>query len=735
MIDRPATSVVTPDDRSRTAAHRAARRLTKLYVFALSTVAVLSIGAQWLTQRQLASSESDSRVVNVAGRQRMLSQRIAKNALRLASPAEFDRSQAVAELRKSLDEWTANHGRLVSASPELGLSGASSPQIAAHFERLKPHFEAIRGAATRITADAPATSVDDTLAAVQRHEGEFLSGMDAIVSQYVVEAEGRVNRLRALETGLLGLTLAVLLAEGLLVFRPAVRRITETVAEVARVSDRLREARDEAQHANASKSRFLANISHELCTPLTAILGMTELARNETDDALRRERLRVVDEAGEMLLALLNDLIDLSTIDAGELKLAPAPMDPTELVARVARVMAPAAEQKGLALRVQSSLPAGLLVVGDARRIEQVLVNLASNAIKWTDKGSVALRCEAAGQSRRSGDSGGIAALTMRLRFVVEDTGCGVPVDDQQRAFQPFTQLEASGATRGGAGLGLAICRRIADAMGATLDFEQRVEAGTTIALVGDFPVALTHAARPAQFPAPPLSPRRTPLRVLVVEDTEVNRVLLRAYLEQAGHVVAVAASGEDAIAVVSEGLCYDVAVIDLQLPGANGLDVARNLRALASRSNRPLRLVCVSANAVAGESADVRDAFDAFLSKPLRRQSLLDLIDSDSLQERDLSHREALDADAELVAAFVAVAPEQIEGLRSALGKGDYATARVLAHRFAGQVGYFDRGPLLDRLHRLEDACGRADGGVAGSHTARIVADLNTLVERLRAS
>lgn len=707
------------------------RRLTLLYVFALSTVAVLSIGAQWLVQRQLQTGESDSRVINLAGRQRMLSQRLAKAALRLEASDPAVRTDALGELDETLRGWKATHRGLQRGSTELQLPGANSAPVAKLFARIEPHFEVMRDAAERLLEAEASARDTDAIAAIQHHEGEFLAGMDALVYQYVGEAEQRVARLRRLELAILGLTLAVLLVEGMVVFRPAVRRIERTVARLASVSDRLRVARDDAEQANAAKTRFLANVSHELRTPMTAVLGMNELARNAKTDAERADYLSIVDEAGETLLALLNDLIDLARIDSDELTLEAAPFAAGAPVSRVSRMMQSAADEKGIALRSPSAPTAFPKVLGDRRRIEQVLINFVSNAIKSTEQGAVTVRCDVLETTPER----------QRLRYRVSDTGVGIAAADQQRIFEPFTQLPdgRNGAT-GGAGLGLAICRRIASAMGAQIEIESEPGVGTTLSLTCELPIASSER----EASKPDAAPRTQPLRVLVVEDVEVNRKLLGELLRRAGHVVDLAGSAAEATDAAASAR-PDLALIDLHLPDADGVAVAEALRGLARTAGRSApKTVCVTAAAEAEVDPRIGRVFDAVLVKPVRGPALLSAIaslfraddsgaDSSRLEEASASVATEEAYQAELAAAFLRCAEPQVEALRGSIVEQRFDDARVIAHRLAGQVAYFDAPDLRAMLHRCEAACLDRDVAMVADLEPRLGASIGELVDRLR--
>lgn len=699
--------------------------LTLLYVAALSTVAVLSLGAQWLIQRQLSNGESDSRVINIAGRQRMLSQKLAKAALQTGSADLV--GEAREEMQKALQEWTANHRALQSGDDGPRLMPSKSDAVAGLFESLEPHFIGLSTAAEQVIASSE-TDGGGAIEAIQLHEGPFLVGMDAIVSQLVDEAEERVARLRRLEFWILMSTLAVLLAEGLLIFRPAVRRIGETMGRLESATDDLRHAKDEAERANAAKSRFLANVSHELRTPMTAVLGMTELAQRATDDATRDAHLAVVEEAGESLLNLLNDLIDLARIDADQIVLKEAPFDPTELVERTIRLIRPSADEKGIALNLGGDGPAPR-VWGDEKRLGQVLLNLIGNAIKWTDQGSVTVDCRATEASEGS----------VALEFTVTDTGLGIDPAEQRRVFEPFAQ--ASGADspkRGGAGLGLSICQRLVETMGGTIGLTSTPGEGTAVSVVCELPLA---TAAITLEPVHALVTEGPGVRVLVIEDTVVNQKLLQATLEEAGHLVTVCSDGESGLEACRRER-FDLVLTDLQLPDLDGATVAERLRVMGQETGKDAPpIVCVTAHAGPSAPFPSEEAFDDVLVKPVRRDALLGVVSQltvgPATEATPVSEEGKsvipITLQQELAEAFCVAAPGQLAKLQTAIDRGDWEGVRVIAHRFAGQVAYFEEGPLRGRLDRLEDACQSGDPGLAAEVAQSVVKNLWDLVDRLR--
>ena len=286
------------------------RRLTRYYILALSAVALLSIAGQFFVQSRLIDQLGDSKLVNMAGRQRMLSQRIVKCALVLqtASTTLAEREVRRAELQSSLRQWRRSHEELRGGDAAVGHREGNGPATAAIFARLEPTFIAMSAAAERIAAVDGAPQAGD-VAQLLAEESAFLEAMDEIVAQYQLEAQAKVARLRTLESILLALTLGTLLLEGLCVFRPAARQIRQSFAALVRLGAELRTARDVAESANRAKSQFLANVSHELRTPLHAILGGVEMAVGQHAPA---EALHSDERAREAL-----DLIDNSARVSG----------------------------------------------------------------------------------------------------------------------------------------------------------------------------------------------------------------------------------------------------------------------------------------------------------------------------------------------------------------------------------------------------------------------------------
>ena len=389
-----------------------------------------------------------------------------------------------------------------------------------------------------------------------------------------------------------------------------VRDLTERKREEAA----LEAAKEAAEAANRAKSGFLAKMSHELRTPLNGILGYAQLLKR--DDALtetQRAGLDVIEGSGMHLLTLINDILDLSKIEAGKLEVQPTAFHLAEFLRSVTDFARMRAEQKGLSFTFDVRAPLPDVVRGDERRLRQILLNLLSNAIKFTRSGGVTL----------SVDVRDTAAGNARLRFEVEDTGPGIAPEQHGDVFRPFEQIRGADDHTEGTGLGLAISRRLATMMGGTLDLESTPGQGSTFRLEVDLPILETAATPPEVRQRHITGMVGRVRKVLVVDDKSINRSLLIGLLAPLGFEIEEAADGREAVEK-AEASRPDIILMDLVMPVLDGFEATRRLR--QSPTLKTVPVIALSASAFAyTQKESLESGCDAFLAKPIQLDVLLE--------------------------------------------------------------------------------------------------------------
>jgi signal transduction histidine kinase/DNA-binding NarL/FixJ family response regulator len=364
----------------------------------------------------------------------------------------------------------------------------------------------------------------------------------------------------------------------------------------------LQKAREKADHANRSKSEFLANMSHEIRTPINAIAGFTTLALRNEHDPKQRGYLDKIYQGTQGLLRIINDLLDFSKIEAGRLDMEKISFPLNEVMETMTAYVGPSAAAKGLTLSVHVAPEVPKQLVGDPLRLGQILINLCSNAVKFTERGEVEVRVVT-----KQG-----AAEGVRLLFAVRDTGIGLSSEQSDKLFQPFTQADTSTTRKfGGTGLGLAISRRLVDMMNGKIWLQSQEAVGTTFFFEVDLEIGEANAAAPVQPSAAVTSAdaavragRLAGVRLLLVEDNPINQQLAQELLEQEGAQVQVAGNGRVALeAIQSRGMDYfDAALVDLQMPEVDGYETATRLRKLPGGERLPL--IAMTGHAMAEERA-----------------------------------------------------------------------------------------------------------------------------------
>jgi len=410
--------------------------------------------------------------------------------------------------------------------------------------------------------------------------------------------------------------------------KDCVLSIMRDISALKRAEAQIVAASEAAQAATVAKSAFLAGMSHEIRTPMNAMLGMADLLWDSRLGAEQREYVRILRTTGNSMLKLIDDILDLSKVEAGRLTLESVDFDLRESIANTVEALAIRAREKGLELtcEVDPTVPAA--VIGDALRLRQILFNIVGNAIKFTERGSVAMRVRA-----EAGARGGST-----IYFAVTDTGIGIPPDRLREIFEEFTQVDSSTTRKyGGTGLGLAIANRLVHLMGGSIEVQSEIGRGSTFRFaVLMTPVAPASAdTRAADLQARP--PARSAagatqwraLRILLAEDAEDNRALIRAYLAKTRHVLDTAEDGAAALEKYRTG-DYDLVLMDVQMPVMDGHSAARAIRDFERQSGRPRTpIFALTAFAFRDDAEKTRAAgCDGHLTKPIKKATLLALLE-----------------------------------------------------------------------------------------------------------
>jgi signal transduction histidine kinase/CheY-like chemotaxis protein len=607
-------------DNTSDAAHIYFKNSRKLYIFSLLTIAVSILLSQLIVQYNLSRNLNDSKIINISGKQRMLSQKLSKQILILNYISDpKDNNTELNEANEIITLWKFNQNVLEMGSDSLGFPKTKSPEIQKLFSAIKPNFNSIVGAATQFLQNKKLGIKEnenkELIQIILKNQDVFLPKMNEIVAQYEKESVQKVALQSKIEYAILAFNLIVLLLIFNFIFKPTYTKIERLIAKILDSEKKALQLAYDSKRTSEAKHNFLANMSHEIRTPMNAIMGMSrQLIKSELNDE-QRNYLSNITSASENLLVVINDVLDLAKLESGQLSIEKIPFDPKQVMENVMKVMMHKAEEKGISLTNSFiDLDLSPVLIGDPFRINQVLLNLVSNAVKFTIKGNVELSCKVLKDNETSQD----------LELKVVDTGVGMDQSFLKYLFEKFSQeYESTSRKHGGTGLGMSISKNLIDNMGGEIIVESEKGKGTTVYV--RFTLEKGKESDLVKINTDTINTEDIKgKKILVVDDNVMNRMVATLILSEFEVLISEAGNGEEAVEYLKNNDC-DLVLMDLQMPISNGYEATMIIREKLQLSTP---IIALTANVIEGEREKcIKIGMNDYLSKPFDEEQLLEIL------------------------------------------------------------------------------------------------------------
>ena len=614
--------------------------IRRIYLFASISVVFLIGGTQLLTQNNLQLQKAKAEVINTAGMQRTISQRISKKML-LLEKENVDKADLIRRIKELDQKWGNIHNKIKNAENGFGIPHGKKPQVDSLFRLIQSPKDKISLAIASLHKDLGKEEIHTISSGVLGQEDVYLKLMNQIVMEYQLDLQESLQELSLLELLLSLVCILIILVEFMLIFRPAFKSLnaqnTQLIAayteqeqlnkELSNAQEELRQSMEtlidtnaeleyainRAEQAAVAKAEFLSTMSHEIRTPMNGVIGITHLLLEDNPKPSQEENLNSLKFSAENLLSLINDILDFSKIDAGKVELEKVDFSLSTLLEGIMYSLNIQAQEKNIALtfHIDPHLPD--IINTDPSRLTQILNNLLGNAIKFTKQGSVNLKIS----------KGETAEKGCYYNFEVIDTGIGIPEDKLDSIFQTFSQANTSTSRMyGGSGLGLSITRKLLELMGGSIEVQSEMHKGSCFR----FSVPFIIHERQVESSEPDRTRQQFLLRdyrILVAEDNRMNMLVISQFLKkwQADFIIV-----ENGLLAVNEAKenQYDLILMDLQMPVMDGLQACREIR----KFNRDIPIIALTASATQeAQNEAVEIGINDFATKPFVPAELLNKI------------------------------------------------------------------------------------------------------------